>query len=135
MKSMYQSRFGQAPARPAVMRPEDYARQAEESRRRARRMAEGRSSDMGMRDYLERTGQLPQQARPAVMPIGAWGNLPGVSMPLPTAPAIVGGSVDWTNRRVTPLTNILAERLQRKPLMPGSFLKLTEPNINSISTL
>ena len=143
MKSMHQSLFGPAPARSAVMRPEDYARQAEESRRRARRMAEGASTDMGMRDYLERTRQLQQQARPAItdmryikpLPIGAWNDLPGMSMPLPTAPAVVGGNVDWTNAKVTPLTNILAERLQRRPLMPGSFLKLSEPNQNSLSTL
>jgi len=56
---------------------------------------------------------------------------------LPTAPAIVGGNVDWTKSKVTPLTQVLHNKLSEvRPMnmLPtiGSGLKLLEPSINSI---
>ena len=59
--------------------------------------------------------------------------------PLPTAPAIVGGNVDWTKSKVTPATHYLHSVLSvGRPMNPapalGSVLRLGEPNINSIHT-
>ena len=59
--------------------------------------------------------------------------------PLPTAPAIVGGNVDWTKSKVTPITHYLHSALSEgRPMNPppalGSLLRLGEPNINSIHT-
>lgn len=59
--------------------------------------------------------------------------------PLPTAPAVVGGNVDWTQAKVTPVTQHLHEFLNRvRPMnsIPavGSFLRMREPNVNSIHT-
>jgi len=56
---------------------------------------------------------------------------------LPTAPAVVGGNVDWTKSKVTPLTQSLHSKLSEvRPMnmLPtiGSGLKLLEPSINSI---
>lgn len=58
---------------------------------------------------------------------------------LPTAPAVVGGNVDWTNSKVTPATQYLHSVLSGgRPMNPapalGSSLKLTEPTLNSIHT-
>ena len=58
---------------------------------------------------------------------------------LPTAPAIVGGNVDWTNSKVTPATHMLHDTLKTvRPMNPppalGSALRLMEPNVNSIHT-
>jgi hypothetical protein len=60
-------------------------------------------------------------------------------VPLPTAPAIVGGNVDWTKSRVTPATQYLHSVLAgSRPMQPpaalGSMLRLGEPTINSIHT-
>jgi hypothetical protein len=59
--------------------------------------------------------------------------------PLPTAPAVVGGNVDWTKLKVTPATQYLQSVLSvGRPMNPppalGSVLRLGEPNINSIHT-
>ena len=59
--------------------------------------------------------------------------------PLPTAPAIVGGNVDWTKSKVSPVTLQLHNALSdvRPMLTPpalGSFLKLREPSRDSIHT-
>jgi len=59
--------------------------------------------------------------------------------PLPTAPAIVGGNVDWTKRKITPATHFLHSKLsEKRPMNPppaiDSDLKLREPNVNSIHT-
>jgi len=58
---------------------------------------------------------------------------------LPTAPAIVGGNVDWTMKKVSPATEYLHSVLSTgRPMQPppalGSLLKLGEPSINSIHT-
>jgi len=58
---------------------------------------------------------------------------------LPTAPAIVGGNVDWTKSKVTPVThhlhNALSGSRNMSPApMLGSVLRLGEPNNNSIHT-
>jgi len=58
---------------------------------------------------------------------------------LPTAPAVVGGNVDWRKSRVTPATQYLHSVLSGgRPMDPapalGSVLKLTEPTMNSIHT-
>ena len=56
---------------------------------------------------------------------------------LPTAPAIVGGNTNWTSSKVTPITQVLHNKLSEvRPMniLPtiGSGLKLLEPSINSI---
>lgn len=58
---------------------------------------------------------------------------------LPTAPAVVGGNVNWVKSKVTPATQYLHSVLSGgRPMNPapalGSSLKLTEPTINSIHT-
>lgn len=60
-------------------------------------------------------------------------------VPLPTAPAVVGGNVDWTKSRVTPATQYLhsvmsGARPMEPPAALGSALRLTEPTIHSIHT-
>jgi len=59
--------------------------------------------------------------------------------PLPTAPAVVGGNVDWTKTRFTPASQYLHSVLSvGRPMNPapalGSLLRLGEPNVNSIHT-
>ena len=59
--------------------------------------------------------------------------------PLPTAPAIVGGNVDWTKAKVSPASQYLRSVLSvGRPMNPppalGSLLRLGEPNVNSIHT-
>jgi hypothetical protein len=59
--------------------------------------------------------------------------------PLPTAPAIVGGNLDWTKAKVTPNTQFLHNLFSDKRQMNmipalGSILKLGEPNTNSVHT-
>jgi hypothetical protein len=61
------------------------------------------------------------------------------SVPLPTAPPVVGGNTDWTKRKVSPATSFLHNFLASKRSMNpspavGSDLKLREPNVNSIHT-
>jgi hypothetical protein len=58
---------------------------------------------------------------------------------LPTAPAVVGGNVDWTKTKVTPAHQYLHSVLSGgRPMQPppalGTNLRLTEPTINSIHT-
>lgn len=59
--------------------------------------------------------------------------------PLPTAPAVVGGNVNWTQSKVTPVSQYLHEMLLgARSMTPvpalGSALRLGEPNRNSIHT-
>jgi hypothetical protein len=58
---------------------------------------------------------------------------------LPTAPAVVGGNVDWTKSRVTPATQYLHHTLSGARTMNpapqlGSVLRLGEPTMHSIHT-
>jgi hypothetical protein len=66
--------------------------------------------------------------------------LSGESKPLPTAPAIVGGNVDWTQKAVNPNTMFLHHEIMNKrqmlpPPMMGAKMFVKEPNQNSIHTL
>lgn len=59
--------------------------------------------------------------------------------PLPTAPGIVGGNVDWTNKVSSPFTHFLSGTLRNKrgmmsPPAIGSSLNLKEPHGQSIHT-
>ena len=63
--------------------------------------------------------------------------LSGSSKPLPTAPAIVGGNVDWTQKKVGPVTMFLHNEIMNKrqmlpPPMEGSGMFVKEPTQNSI---
>lgn len=63
--------------------------------------------------------------------------LSGTKVPLPTAPAIVGGNVDWTQKKVGPTTMFLHHEIMNKrqmlpPPMEGSGMFVKEPNQNSI---
>jgi hypothetical protein len=65
--------------------------------------------------------------------------LSGESKPLPTAPAIVGGNVDWTQKAVGPTTMFFHHELMNKrqmlpPPMMGKQMFVKEPNQNSIHT-
>jgi hypothetical protein len=56
---------------------------------------------------------------------------------LPTAPAIVGGNVDWTQSKATPATHLLHSMMSDKRMMSsrpalGSGLRLGEPSRDSI---
>lgn len=58
---------------------------------------------------------------------------------LPTAPAVVGGNVNWSQAKVTPATQYLHSVLSGgRPMNPapalGTTLRLTEPTVNSIHT-
>jgi hypothetical protein len=59
--------------------------------------------------------------------------------PLPTAPPVVGGNVDWTQSKFTPASQYLHSVLSAgRPMNPapalGSVLRLGEPTVNSIHT-
>jgi hypothetical protein len=97
-----------------------------------------------LRDIL---GSLkrPEPNNTAVRPIaghpkfGFQTILPSVTAPLPTAPAVVGGNVDWTNLKSSPATQFLHSQLSlSRPMMPpqalGSLVRLGEPSQNSIHT-
>jgi hypothetical protein len=63
--------------------------------------------------------------------------LSGTKVPLPTAPAIVGGNVDWTQKAVGPATMFLHHEIMNKrrmlsPPMEGSGMFVKEPTQNSI---
>ena len=65
--------------------------------------------------------------------------LSGSKVPLPTAPAIVGGNVDWTQKAVGPTTMFFHHELMNKrqmlpPPMMGKQMFVKEPNQNSIHT-
>ena len=65
--------------------------------------------------------------------------LSGESKPLPTAPAIVGGNVDWTQKAVGPTTMFFHHEMMNKrqmlsPPMMGAKMFMKEPNQNSIHT-
>lgn len=58
---------------------------------------------------------------------------------LPTAPAVVGGNVDWTASKVTPASHRLHSMISDKRMMSarpalGSGLRLAEPSRDSIHT-
>jgi len=62
-----------------------------------------------------------------------------VKVPLPTAPGIVGGNVDWTKLNSSPYTQFLSGKInQIRGMMPppavGKALNVGEPNGNSIHT-
>jgi hypothetical protein len=66
--------------------------------------------------------------------------LSGESKGLPTAPAIVGGNVDWTQKAVGPATMFFHhEMMNKRQMMPppvmGSPLKVSEPTGFSLHTL
>lgn len=66
--------------------------------------------------------------------------LSGESKGLPTAPAIVGGNVDWTTKKVGPATmffhhEIMNKRQMLPPPVMGSPLKVSEPTGFSLHTL
>lgn len=66
--------------------------------------------------------------------------LSGESKGLPTAPAIVGGNVDWTTKKVGPATMFLHHEIMNKrqmlpPPVMGSPLKVSEPTGFSLHTL
>jgi hypothetical protein len=59
--------------------------------------------------------------------------------PLPTAPPVVGGNVDWTKSKFSPASQYLHSVLSGgRPMNPppalGSSLRLTEPTVHSIHT-
>ena len=63
--------------------------------------------------------------------------LSGESRPLPTAPAVVGGNVDWSQKAVNPFTGFLHGEISKaRPMLPlpamGTKLFLKEPTQNSI---
>jgi hypothetical protein len=65
--------------------------------------------------------------------------LSGESKPLPTAPAVVGGNVDWSQKAVNPFTGFLHGEISKaRPMMPlpamGTKMFMKEPNGNSIHT-
>lgn len=66
--------------------------------------------------------------------------LMGESKTLPTAPAIVGGNVDWTQKKVGPATMFFHhEMMNKRQMLPppteGSGMFVKEPTQNSIHTL
>jgi hypothetical protein len=63
----------------------------------------------------------------------------GSPTPLPTAPPVVGGNVDWTKSKFSPASQYLHSVLSGgRPMNPppalGSSLRLTEPTVHSIHT-
>jgi len=65
--------------------------------------------------------------------------LDATKVPLPTAPAVVGGNVDWTKSKASPATAYLHSFLSENRMMnsapaSGSSLRLDEPNNISIHT-
>jgi hypothetical protein len=96
-----------------------------------------------------RVQRLPKPYRPinndAVRPVdshfrfGFQTRLDHEIKPLPSAPAVVGGNVDWTKSKVTPATQYLHSVLSGgRPMNPapalGSTLRLGEPTVHSIHT-
>ena len=63
--------------------------------------------------------------------------LPASKVPLPTAPAVVGGNRSWKERKVSPITQVLHSKLSEARMMRSmpaldTPLQLEEPNTNSI---
>jgi hypothetical protein len=105
------------------------------------RMAEGMA---GLREAL-RNMKRPEPTNTGVRPsmgdpkYGFAVNLPQVSSPLPTAPAIVGGNVNWKTLTSSPATHFLHSKLSMmRPMVPraplGTLSGLAEPSLNSIHT-
>lgn len=89
-----------------------------------------------VRDKYENNSAVRVDAHPR---FGFKTMLSGSKVPLPTAPGIVGGNVDWTNSKVTPVTHKLFDTLMTKRNMGflpalGSTLRLGEPQQQSIHT-
>ena len=89
-----------------------------------------------VRDKYENNSAVRVDAHPR---FGFKTMLSGSSVPLPTAPSIVGGNVDWTSSKSTPVTQYLhsvlsAGRPMKPPPALGSFLGLAEPHQQSIHT-
>lgn len=102
------------------------------TREDAMRDAELRS----VRDKYENNSAVRVDAHPR---FGFKTMLSGSKVPLPTAPGIVGGNVDWTSAKSTPVTQYLHSVLSKvRPMNSapalGSFLGLREPQQNSIHT-
>jgi hypothetical protein len=89
-----------------------------------------------VRDKYENNSAVRVDAHPR---FGFKTMLSGSKVPLPTAPGIVGGNVDWTSAKSTPVTQYLHSVLSKvRPMNSapalGSFLGLREPQQNSIHT-
>ena len=89
-----------------------------------------------VRDKYENNSAVRVDAHPR---FGFKTLLSGSKVPLPTAPGIVGGNVDWTSSKVTPVTHKLFDTLMTKRNMGflpalGSALRLGEPQQQSIHT-
>ncbi len=111
-------------------------------------MAPIQSGASGMAGVLERLRSLPRKDEPTntgVRPsmgdpkYGFGINLPQVIAPLPTAPAVVGGNVNWAKLTSSPATQFLHSQMSLgRPMMPpaalGSLVRLGEPSQNSIHT-
>lgn len=89
-----------------------------------------------VRDKYENNSAVRVDAHPR---FGFKTMLSGSKVPLPTAPGIVGGNVDWTSAKSTPATMYLQSVLSGgRPMNPapalGSVLRLGEPTTHSIHT-
>ena len=89
-----------------------------------------------VRDKYENNSTVRVDAHPR---FGFKTLLSGSKVPLPTAPGIVGGNVDWTAAKTTPMTHKLFDTLSSvRPMgfLPalGSSLRLGEPHQQSIHT-
>ena len=89
-----------------------------------------------VRDKYENNSAVRVDAHPRY---GYKTMLSGSKVPLPTAPSVVGGNVDWTSARTTPVTQYLHSVLSGgRPMNPapalGSVLRLGEPTTHSIHT-
>lgn len=96
---------------------------------------------MSFGDMIRQAGHNNTATRPIMgQPrFGFQTMLSGTKVPLPTAPAIVGGNVDWTQKKVGPATMFLHHEIMNKrqmmpPPMEGSGMFVKEPNQNSIHT-
>lgn len=122
-------------------------RRAEQERNRPYMPRVMEPTKPGMAGVLERLRSLPrpEPTNTAVRPsighpkFGFGVNLPQVIAPLPTAPAVVGGNVDWNSLKSGPATQFLHSQMSLgRPMMPptalGSLVRLGEPSLNSIHT-
>jgi hypothetical protein len=113
-----------------------FKRQMPRSRVYTREDAMRDSELKSVRDKYENNSAVRVDAHPR---FGFKTMLSGSKVPLPTAPGIVGGNVDWTSAKSTPATMYLQSVLSGvRPMMSapalGSFLGLREPQQNSIHT-
>lgn len=101
-----------------------------------------RLRDMELQGVRDKYGHNNNATRPFLgdPKFGFKTMLSGEVKPLPTAPAIVGGNVDWTNKKVGPETMFLHHEIMNKrqmlpPPVMGSKLKLSEPTGFSLHTI